>query len=890
MPRLPLIVTGLVLLLAAVLAFVLSGTPAQPQVRMRSDTGRTEPRAPGIDAATAPIREPSRVVRTVIEPDPKSPAAADGSSAPPAVPQPTWVGARLVREGKPLAGLDLALVPEGGGRRQNVRTDQNGRFRRVLPAAGNWTLRAEADDLSVHQTEWTVRVEDGRPFDLGDLVVRPRVRLSGRALRPDGSPLAGAVVRGTAGDGELKLPELRTGDDGAFAWLDVPPGAVALTASTDTEYGRAIAAIDDARAEVHAPLAMRTRATIRWTLRDDDGRPVAGAAVGPADSEWSLDPTATTDELGHVELETAVGARLRIACDGYVPAVATVDASADERRVAMLRLRELRGTLGAAGKGAIVRIGLAAGAADSASAEVLLREHRAADDGTFAIPGLVAGRYTVRAFGEGLAAQLREVALPGDELVSLEPVAGRVRQLRVRDERGMPVPFARVQAGGREWLADRDGAVAVAVPGDEFVEVAVSLPGHLPATAQPGEGAEAVVLLPRAARLDGRVVGYRNDLPYALRALAWQERDGQRRAVELSLDQEGRFDLADREPGPWVVTIERRDRTRAGGTDAALPLLFDGIDSRATTRVFATGGERTAVLLPLPEVVTVRGRVLQGGRPVAGATVFAVPHGEAPPAPLDRDPLGFDHVAAARRCARTRSDADGNFVVLVAQPGRFDVRARLADQPFASAPLEVAVRSYGDEPLADLELPLGAVSGRFTTAAAKDPVRAWLLPTADAARDPFRAPAGDQPDAQGRQSVGLGAGGAFAFHAVPAGLYVLRFTRGDRVLRQRTVRVDAGPVEIGALQPAPTTRAVSLPLAAKAPAGSTVELLAVMPECLGGAFAARATATDSVLLQDLPAGRYRLVVKKPDGELHAEEVVDLRGDGSTARPPLANLR
>jgi len=218
------------------------------------------------------------------------------------------------------------------------------------------------------------------------------------------------------------------------------------------------------------------------------------------------------------------------------------------------------------------------------------------------------------------------------------------------------------------------------------------------------------------------------------------------------------------------------------------------------------------------------------------------------------------------------------------------VRARAADQPFASAPLEVAVRGYSDEPVADLALPLGAVTGRFTTEATMEPVRAWLLPTADAARDPFRARAGDQPDAQGRQSVGLGAGGAFAFHAVPAGLYVLRFTRGDRVLRQRTLRVDASSVDAGPLQPAPTTRPVRLPLAAKAPAGSTADLLAVMPECQSGAFAARGPATDAVLLQDLPAGRYRVVVKQPDGAVHAEEVVDLRGDGSTSRPPLANLR
>lgn len=892
MPRLPLVVTGLVLLLLGTLAFLLQGTPQQPLLRTRPEPARPAPKVVGLEPATAPIREPSRLVRTAIEPS-QNRIASNGTptTAPAAEPQPTWLAARLVREGRPLAGLELALVPDGKGRRQSVRTDENGRFRRVLPFAGNWTLRAEGSDLSVHQTEWTVRIEDGRPFDLGDLIVRPRVRLSGRVLRPDGTPLPHAIVRGTAGNGELELPALRVGDDGAFAWLDVPPGEVKLHAEGEAVFARAVASIDDAHGEVERDLAARVRATVRWTLRDDDGRPTAGARVEPLDPASVLDPTATADDAGHVELATAVGARLRITREGCVPVELVVDASEDERRVVLLREREVRGTLGAIGKGAALHVGLAAGAtADSPCAAVLAREHRSNDDGTFSIPSLVAGRYTIRAVGDGFASPLRELTLPGDELLALEAVPGRVATLRIHDERELPVPFARVLADGRTWLADRTGTVAVAVAGTAPIQLAVDLEGHLPTSTEVVEGTVATVRLPRAARFDGRVLGYRQDLPYALRVLAWRERDGQQKAFELELDADGRFDLQNREPGPYVIAVERKDRSRAGGDGAVLPLLFDGIDSRATTRVDARGGERTEVLLPLPDLVTVRGRVTQGGRPVAGAVVFAVPHGDEPPPPFDRSPLGFDHVGAPARCPRTTTGADGSFTMLVGRPGRLQLRSRTAAQPFVSAPLEVAVRGYGDEPIAELALPTGGVTGRFAVDGKGEAVRAFLVPLADAARDPFRAAAGERPDAAGRQSVPVAADGSYAFLAVPEGTYLLRFTRGDAVLRQRTLRVDRATADAGLLAAAPATKPARLPFAGSVPNGARAVLLALLPECPDGAFAARTAAAQSISLVGLAAGRYRLVVLDASGAVLGEDVFELRGDGSTVRPSLASLR
>ncbi len=162
------------------------------------------------------------------------------------IPDPGSVVGRLVdaagapvADAEVLAWLDRGLQSERNVERlepdRRARTGADGRFR-LDKLGDNLCLMAQAEgdagELRLAGTVF-ISLRAGRTVDLGDQPMFPAHRFEGRALRPDGRPLAGAEVHLSAyppeqqGEGYFLVRSLfrsaETGRDGRFR-LELPAG------------------------------------------------------------------------------------------------------------------------------------------------------------------------------------------------------------------------------------------------------------------------------------------------------------------------------------------------------------------------------------------------------------------------------------------------------------------------------------------------------------------------------------------------------------------------------------------------------------------------------------------------------------------------------------------
>lgn len=904
MLRSPLLLVGLALGATVAALCLFRGEAAQPIARIRAETPRAEEAPRGLAPATAssePVKrkEPeskvvdSRAAETPFDAAKKKGKPKQAATEEPSVPH-CVVSGRCVRNGQPIADMDFVLAPKNGkGRRQNLRTDENGWFRRGLAGVGEFELRVVGPGLSAHQRTWNVTLTEGTPCELGDLELRPRVALRGSARLHDGAAAAGVVVT-LRDQHDAQLGVADAAADGSFVFYDVPEGELRLVATHDTLLGRARLRIEGSAAEFATELRLRPQATIAWTLRDDDGRSLANARLRSSDDECE----GVADDLGAVAMNAFVGSKIHIEAEGCAPTEVEVDAAHSERRVTLLRVRELRGKVDVAATGAEVRIGRAEGEAalPAFARTAAATTVQVAADGTFLLTGLVAGRYTVRVANKDGCTELRTFALPDEPFVSLTWTKGDVAELFVRDERGEPVPFARAEvataadAAPRAFRADAEGRLVV--PQSELRALTLTSAGHLPTRTDAIEGSESprAITLQRATSIEGRVVDFAPSAPFQFEVVAWKKGEDPRNATPLALDADGSFRSGETKPGTWNVAVRRKDRTHKGPKDGAepmdMPLIADGIDTRTTTVVDARGGERARVLVPMLPIPSIDGIVLRGGKPVAGATVFVVGNGATLPGALAGNALGFDHVAAARHCVRATTDAEGRFRAFAGRPGRYDFRVRVEGQPFATGPAQVELRAYTDVATLRLELPTAVVRGRLATSSKT--ALAFLVRNQDASRDPFRADEGPS-ETQCRVSQRIAEDGMFEFPCVAPGDYVLRFVVGERIVRQRLVHVQGQPVDVGEVPEAPAAKPATLELGGAVPAGSTATLLARLPDVPGGAFLRRIPAQGARLkLEGVPAGPYLLVLHDGKSQVGEPQPFELRGDGATVPGRLAS--
>lgn len=224
------------------------------------------------------------------------------------------VGGRVIDvEGRPVKGAEV-WAEDRHEVTARARTDASGRFQ--LEPIGNehaiivWAEHRGEALAREHFDD--VRVFAGRQTDVGDLVLVPGARPSGRVVDVRGRPVAGAKAsilsrRHILGHTvALNGPEWTAeGDEeGRLSWPVLPLGTASITIRAPgkarremdqvVEPGRVAADLREIRLDDELP--------VTGIVVDQDGRPVAGASVA-ADADY--DHPATTDDNGRFAVRDA---------------------------------------------------------------------------------------------------------------------------------------------------------------------------------------------------------------------------------------------------------------------------------------------------------------------------------------------------------------------------------------------------------------------------------------------------------------------------------------------------------------------------------------------------------------------------------------------------------
>ncbi len=548
-------------------------------------------------------------------------------------------------------------------------------------------------------------------------------RIGGVVLLPDGRPAAGAtvaVLRAITDWPEWQsepIDQAVTLGDGAFEFrLEAQHGL--LLAFEHPQHAGGLEDVPWSQSRVQ--LRLQPGFELRGVVTNDSGAPMANAVVAIESllAEPRRAVATTTGASGAYRFTNLPGGPVRVVArhEWWQPAVAPavvvgaverVDMRFDRPSMAPLRGRVVAAATQAPIAGARIellapnaRLGLVVPAAATSGA-----------DGSFVLGGLARGNHRVvvrhPSFGT-LARTLAIGAATAEQAFELPPRsrlvgqvvddagAGRVHGgavLEVRDSGG-ELCFATVDADGSfecerplspGWaeLRVQDGAFA-------FVRTMSST-----ATVRIEERAETVVELPtrEPTTVRGRVVDEQGR-PLAgvavvqTRVLAENARWIGDAAMQLELAKAG-SQLAS------LVTFERDRLLTAAGADGSFE--FRGLPPGLMNARFELPGHGSRWLrVPVPPLsrpveigdvvlsrgVAVRGRVLRGGRPVAGAPVSVV---------------------GPQSQAATVTRGDGSFVVPDMPPGPYRLRARFPSQTGGIAELVVADVAKA----VDLELPAG---------------------------------------------------------------------------------------------------------------------------------------------------------------------------------------
>jgi hypothetical protein len=149
------------------------------------------------------------------------------------------VTGRLVKDGKPLAGVKMRLSQVNLNSEQcfgffSIGTDDDGRFTfEHLQEVENFQIMAAINSLGSRGATPLVKATTaalaGQAVDVGDITVVPAVTISGKCIFP-----AGANVKGTAvyiSSCDLDVGTATVNEDGTFKIPGIAPGSVSLNVS-----------------------------------------------------------------------------------------------------------------------------------------------------------------------------------------------------------------------------------------------------------------------------------------------------------------------------------------------------------------------------------------------------------------------------------------------------------------------------------------------------------------------------------------------------------------------------------------------------------------------------------------------------------------------------------
>jgi len=678
--------------------------------------------------------------------------------------------------------------------------------------------------------------------------LHPAARLTGRVVDEDGEPVAAAEITvrdpepapGTVGlGGSVRRPvQVETGEDGRFAVGSLTPGPLEIAVeATGFVRSEQLEKMVSSGRNPEVLVTLRRGAVVTGRVTDQDGEAVAGVRLragrvrGTSDAEGRF-------RLAGVE----PGRRMLVARHlEYDEATREVDVVAGENRFDLVL------SAGSAVAGVVVdedgapvpaaHLSLLCDPSDDAA-----RVYQAvsAADGSFGLRGVVDGSYDLEIEADGYAplSRPRAVQIEGEPVTGLRlvltpgtAVEGRLVGLdfeeiaaaRIEADDGHLQRAGRIDYQGRYRIADLGPGVwrlRAWAPGDRGAEASVAV--------ETGDREVHRDLRFGGVTLDGRVTHGGDPLAEAKIVLSGEDVADRRSATT---DWEGRFEIADVEPGHYLLSVS-----------SAREMLVH------TQEVDLLGDRALAVEIA---TTSLSGRVVSAadGTPLHDCIVA-----------LRSEIAGSGATGSATTVG---TDRQGSFRVGRLSAGSY----HLGVQCDGYTPYEQALGIEAGEPLEGLELPLEPAEGLELRlhAATGPPTVAWVNVTS-----PAGAPvlAGAYP---------VSPSGHLSIKSLPSGRWRLRLAGpGDAVL-SALVTVPGAPVDLVLTREAGL--AVEVPALLEENRTGTLTLRGPDGEAFVGVDPGGASRTAWPLaggagtVEGLPAGTWGLTVTSVDGRVWTSTVV-----------------
>ena len=559
----------------------------------------------------------------------------------------------------PVKDVELRLQPQGGNRRRGFGIGGNDVDRDKIVPQGDGKFQIKALDAGTFDvtlmpvdfsdvTREGVKLKSGETTDLGTLRVKESKSIAGRIADSNGQPVANASISGLSLEGEARLSrEARSGADGSYRLSGL--GEQPLRSLTVRATGYA-----DANKE--------------------------GAVPGDTSVDFTLEKTGSI--VGRVQLR-----------GGAAPAAFRVQAFPEAKEN-----QERPG----------FRIVLG-GRTDE---EQIFTD----PTGNFRLDGVNPGMVTVTATSDGKAPTRKSgIKVAPDQIVDAGTIilddgrALRGRVVAAKDD--APVPGATVSVsepqGFKMMSAGRDTAAGVAVSGlDGRFEIGgleprtyavdAAQPDYSPNSGRIEISPDAdtddfVIKLSRGGSVTGLVRdAQKQALPNVSVLLTKIPMGGGPQTVSTGPD--GRYTFEKIAPGEYMVI-----RAPTGGGPL---MLFGGMK-----QVEVREGETTVHDLDEAAKITLTGRVLKAGQPVANSMLFFSPTtAEGPPSDLKQ----------------SRTDADGRYQIGLDAAGSYSVTVSAMRSMWVGAGSGITIQ-VPDQPSAvvDITVKSAGVAGRVTNGEGK---------------------------------------------------------------------------------------------------------------------------------------------------------------------------
>ncbi|HEX3127751.1 MAG TPA: carboxypeptidase-like regulatory domain-containing protein [Thermoanaerobaculia bacterium] len=470
-------------------------------------------------------------------------------------------------------------------------------------------------------------------FDLGDIRLEPGAAIEGRVLDEDGRPIEGAEV-GFYFSSELEAiddhPPAYAGPDGSFILRALPAGdRYRLWIRAE---GFVSQDAPDVVPPTPEPLRIQLRRAHTLTIRvvDTEGNPVPKARLSRLEESSSISGMGISGSIGMDDLGWTNEQGL-YSVAGLEAGAMDLLVEADAFETRLIRGARIPDTAASS-----VEIELTRGAAVEGQVldrdgkpvtGVFVTSHRDESEaftgtksamtdagGHYRLEGLAPGSYqmSVERFADKL--EVKTEVGPGLQHLDLRfqeatPVSGQVL-----DSQGAPVARALltlvpVEDGeGPKTASQTDGTFTFdSVPDGRF-RLRGSAPGFAETTDAravdvSGEPVQGLVLrLVRGVSITGRLIGADPGQlrPDGIEAHLWEP--GRREHLTAAVDRSGSYRIDSVSPGVWEVSADLRD-------------------GRSASAEVEVGTEPVSVDLEFEEGLTLSGRVLLDGRPLAAADV-----------------------------------------------------------------------------------------------------------------------------------------------------------------------------------------------------------------------------------------------------------------------------